>query len=83
VLNQSNSPMMGLMGMGMMGGTRAEESMPKFAQIDGSFALTSDGRILANNTDEGPSSDPQGQRLTWAVNARTAAAPTALVRLGN
>ncbi|BEV01771.1 hypothetical protein [Novosphingobium olei] len=52
--------------------------------LDGQFTLRTDGQVLANNTDEGPQSDPAGgQRLTWKVDGRTGAAPTALVRLAN
>jgi hypothetical protein len=49
--------------------------------MDGQFTLRTDGAILANNTDEGPQADPAGQKLDWAVNLRTPAAPTALIRL--
>jgi hypothetical protein len=51
--------------------------------LDGTFTVRTDGQILANNTDEGPRADPAtgGSRLDWKVNARTAAAPTALIRL--
>lgn len=50
--------------------------------LDGTFALTTDAAVLANNTDEGPASVPSGgQRLSWQVNARTQDAPTALLRL--
>ena len=83
VLNQSSNPMMGMMGLGMMGDSAKDQAMPKMAQIDGTFALTTDGQILANNTDEGPRADQQGQKLTWAVNVRTTAGPTALIKLGN
>lgn len=50
-------------------------------RADGVFTITTDGEILANNTDEGPVDGPDGRQLTWAVNARTANAPTALVKL--
>jgi len=56
---------------------------PQMPVIDGTFSITTDGAIIANNTDEGPKPDPLGQRLDWAVNIRAAAAPTALVRLAN
>lgn len=59
------------------------EAMPKFPALDGMLTLTTDAQILANNTDEGPSAGTAGQRLLWTVNARTTAAPTALLRLGN
>jgi len=52
--------------------------------LDGTFTLRSDGQFLANNTDEGPKVDPTGgSRLDWKVDARTAAAPTALIKLTN
>jgi hypothetical protein len=49
---------------------------------EGQFTLMTDAAILANNTDEGPQADAAGQRLTWPINARANAAPTALLRLG-
>lgn len=62
--------------------TDAPGSKDEGAALDGHFALHTDGQILANNTDEGPHRDPAGGTLLeWTVNARTPAAPTALVRL--
>jgi len=49
--------------------------------LDGKFTVTTDARILANNTDTGPTAVPVGQRLEWEVNTRTANAPTALIQL--
>ena len=60
-----------------------ESKMPKFPTLEGTLVLTTDGTILANNTDEGPANLPTGQRLEWKISPRTAAAPTALVRLGS
>lgn len=51
-------------------------------EISGTLILTTDARILANNTDEGPTDGPSGQRLEWKVSPRTTTPPTALVRLG-
>ena len=65
---------------GMMQGASAKDGAT-VPQVDGRFTITTDGAILANNTDEGPKADPAGQKLDWAVNLRTPAAPTALVRL--
>ncbi len=86
------SPFTQLMQMGAaMGASEAagkdgenggDKAGPKFPVPDGQFTLTTNGTILANNTDEGPQADPSGQRLTWQVNTRAAAAPMALVRLG-
>ena len=70
------------MGMGMgMNDDKKDGTMPSPAE--GTFTLTTDGSILANNTDEGPQAAPGGQKLVWTVNVRSAGAPTALVKLGN
>ena len=50
--------------------------------MDGTFRILTDGRILANNTDEGPSEGTAGQVLEWKVNQRTQSAPMALIQLG-
>lgn len=54
---------------------------PKVPMPDGAFTIATDAQILSNNTDEGPQPAPQGQKLSWTVNARTSAAPMALVKL--
>lgn len=66
-------------------GARQADGAPDLPVVDGTFALVTNAPILANNTDEGPQSDPAGggQRLVWKVDARTMSAPTALVRLGH
>lgn len=70
---------MGLMAMGMMGGAGADD-MPNFVAIDGTFAIVTDGQVLANNTDEGPEDLGNGtQRLTWRIDTQSKAAPTALI----
>jgi len=67
----------------MMQGIGAKEkATPGAPQVDGRFTIRTDGAILANNTDEGPQTDAGGQKLDWAVNLRTPAAPTALIKLG-
>lgn len=58
-------------------------STPQMPKLDGTFTVTTDGAILANNTDDGPKPAANGQQLTWIVNSRTANAPMALIRLGN
>ncbi len=69
---------------GMAGGEPGAKDAVPAPQFEGTFTLTTDGTVLANNTDEGPqAAPPAGQRLAWTVNARQAAAPTALVRLSN
>lgn len=51
--------------------------------LDGIFTVTTDGAILANNTDEGPVAATTGKQLSWKITKRTAAAPMALIQLGN
>jgi hypothetical protein len=62
-------------------GAAAAQASP-FPEMDGTFRIVTDGRILANNTDEGPSQDAGGQVLEWSVNKRTQTAPMALIQLG-
>ena len=64
---------------GMLAATASKQAP---VLLDGRFTLRTDAQVLANNTDEGPQADPAGgQRLTWKIDARTGAAPTALLRL--
>lgn len=55
--------------------------IPDYPQIDGRFVLTTDGEILANNTDEGPKADPAGKRLEWTITPRDKVGPMALIGL--
>lgn len=60
----------------------APEQIPGVPTLEGSFTIrTAPGmKILANNTDEGPEAAPGGgELLRWAINSRSAQAPTALV----
>lgn len=56
--------------------------IPDFPQVDGRFVLTTDGEILANNTDEGPKTGPTGKRLEWKITPRDKVGPMALIGLG-
>ena len=64
------------------GAKPADDGVPRLPVPEGRLIVTTDGQILANNTDEGPHADPAGQRLEWIINPRTAAAPTALIKVG-
>jgi hypothetical protein len=71
-------------GMAAAGATATSgEAMPQLPEMEGTFRVVTDGQILANNTEEGPRSAPEGQVLEWHVNKRTEAAPMALVQLGS
>jgi hypothetical protein len=73
--------MMGAMGGVPMPGEDGEPGGPALPKIDGTFTITTDGEILANNTDEGPATAASGKSLGWTINVRTKAAPTALIRI--
>lgn len=92
--NEAN-PMSAMMtGMGGMAGMAAMQNLgengeddeapapPNVPVIDGTFRIVTNGRILANNTDEGPSTAASGQALEWTISPRTAQPPTALVDMG-
>lgn len=81
------NPMASLGGLAAMGaaakGDGEDQGGPNIPRIEGTFTLTTDGAILANNTDEGPKPGTAGQVLEWKIDTRNSAAPTALIRLGN
>ena len=74
-------PWRSVMGMAAMGDGKAEAA--GIPVMDGTFTIITDGEVLANNTEDAAQPDPAGKRLAWTVNARTAAAPMALVRLAH
>ena len=86
----AGNPMQGMMG-GMMGLAQLEGSKskdgetapPKVVMPEGTFTITTDGMILANNTDEGPANAAAGKVLSWEITPRTEQAPTALIDLSN
>lgn len=76
----------GISGLGPLlgAGKAATTSGAKpFPMADGTFTLTTNGTILANNTEDGPASAAGGQKLEWKVNAARKEAPTALIGMGN
>ncbi|MCB5424766.1 hypothetical protein H0274_05820 [Altererythrobacter sp. CC-YST694] len=54
---------------------------PRIPELNGTFTITTDAAILANNTDEGAQASPKGQMLSWKVNRRKTNAPMALIQL--
>lgn len=61
--------------------SEGRQRAPQLPAIDGTFTVTTDAAVLANNTDEGPQPFTGGQRLEWQVTSRSQSAPTALLRL--
>ncbi len=61
--------------------SEGNQRAPQLPEMDGTFVITTDANVLANNTDLGPQAFTTGQRLEWRVTQRSQAAPTALLRL--
>lgn len=57
--------------------------IPDFPMANGTFTLTTDGVILANNTEKGAKAVPTGKQLTWVVSGHNPISPYALIGLGN
>ena len=73
---------MGSMMAGAMASRGGSQEAPSTGPIvDGTFTVTTDAPILANNTDEGPKAGAVGQMLIWEINSRAPAPPTALLQL--
>jgi hypothetical protein len=69
--------MMGGAGLGIPSG----KSNVKPIEVKGTFTLTTDARILANNTEEGPQDSGGMQKLTWDIGPATFGPPMALLKL--
>jgi hypothetical protein len=80
----ANGGPMGAMMQGMGASANSNGAPPQgIPELDGSFAIVTDGEILANNTEDGPQSGGGGmRRMAWKITPRTATAPTALIKLG-
>lgn len=86
---QSGNPYQSMMMAGMASsfpvaaGAEDPAAASALPAMEGTFRIVTDGRILSNNTDEGPVASARGQVLEWKVSRRTQAAPMALIQLGN
>lgn len=58
------------------GANKAEQPKP-----EGTFTISTDGRILTNNTEDGPTTSAGRSVLKWMVNPRQDKAPEALISL--
>ncbi len=79
--NDPDISMMAMMGggnfMGMAGGKKPADPV----EVKGSFTITTDADILANNTDEGPSENGTLHIMKWDIGPATYGAPMALLKL--
>ncbi len=76
-----DNPMFGSASIAKMALAEADASgeAPRIVRPEGTFTLVTSGRILANNTDEGPAPHAQGQALEWTIGPATHQPPTALI----
>lgn len=82
--NPMGSMMGGMAGLAAVGAAKGGRGdLPDMPTMDGTFTIVTNGRILANNTDEGPSQSGATSRLEWKVDQRSKSAPTALIKLGD
>jgi hypothetical protein len=73
---------MGSMASGFLG--KGSDKMPaEPLAIKGTFTLTTDARILANNSEEGPEESGATQVLRWDIGPAAYGAPMALLKLAN
>lgn len=70
-----------LAGLGAMAGAAGNPNKAAQPKPEGSFTITTDGRILTNNTEEGPTASAGRSVLTWVVNTRLDKGPEALIGL--
>jgi hypothetical protein len=74
---------MGSMAAGMLGNGGADKMPAEPIAIKGSFTLTTDARILANNSEDGPEETGAMQVLRWSIGPAAYGAPMALLKLAN
>ncbi len=74
-----------MVGAGNFMGMAAGKSAPKDpVKVSGTFTLTTDAKILANNTEEGPEDGASGlQILRWNIGSKIYGAPMALLKMVN
>jgi hypothetical protein len=65
----------------MLGDLSASKDMPESPQTSGMFTVTTDGEILSNNSEEGPTPDPKGKKVVWDVNPMTDRLPEVLIKI--
>lgn len=51
------------------------------SRAEGRFTITTDGEILTNNSEDGPTAAPNGRQVHWDVGPGSAKVPEMLVRL--
>jgi hypothetical protein len=68
---------LGTRAAGLAGATKGSP----ISRADGRFTVTTDGEILTNNSEDGPSAGPRGREVHWDVDASSKKIPETLIRL--
>ena len=66
---------------GAMAGAGDMKGQGPVSHAEGRFTIVTDGEILTNNSEDGPSSGPRGREVHWDVSASSNKIPEALIRL--
>jgi hypothetical protein len=69
--------------LGARAGSAAASSMKggPVSKAQGRFTIITDGEILTNNSEDGPTAHPTGRQVHWDVTATSQKIPEALIRL--
>lgn len=70
-----------LQALGPAAGSDEAKMWSSLPAPSGSFTIRTDGDILTNNTDDGPTTSGTMKTLQWTINARSKNAPQALIML--
>lgn len=83
--NDADLSLMSLMGAGggMIPGMGGSKNKFEPVEVKGVFTIRTNARILANNTEEGPSEENGMQVLRWEIGPKTFGPPMALMKLAN
>jgi hypothetical protein len=81
--NDADVSLMALMGAGggMIPGMGGANKNIEPVEVKGTFTIRTNARIMANNTDEGPSDEGGMQVLRWDIGPKTFGPPMALLKL--
>ena len=71
---------LGTRAAGLSGMSRSGSGMP-LSRAEGRFTVITDGEILTNNSEDGPTSTVRGREVRWDVNAASKKIPETLIRL--
>ncbi|MGC1470929.1 MAG: hypothetical protein WA793_16250 [Sphingorhabdus sp.] len=82
--NDADVSLMSLMGAGsMIPGMSSAKKKIEPVEVKGTFTIRTNAKIMANNTDEGPTDEGAMQVLRWDIGPKTFGPPMALLKLAH